>query len=46
LIQAQRDLFGAHTYERTDKPGAFHSQWADEKQEPKNKPQHGVQTTD
>jgi 6-phosphogluconate dehydrogenase len=27
LIQAQRDLFGAHTYERTDKPGNFHSQW-------------------
>jgi len=27
LIQAQRDLFGAHTYERTDKPGAFHSNW-------------------
>ncbi len=45
LIQAQRDLFGAHTYERTDKPGAFHSQWADEKQEEKNKAQHGVETT-
>lgn len=27
LIQAQRDLFGAHTYERTDKPGTFHSAW-------------------
>lgn len=27
LIQAQRDYFGAHTYERTDKPGVFHSQW-------------------
>ncbi len=27
LIQAQRDLFGAHTYERIDKPGAFHSHW-------------------
>jgi 6-phosphogluconate dehydrogenase len=27
LIQAQRDLFGAHTYERVDKPGAFHSAW-------------------
>ena len=45
LIQAQRDLFGAHTYERTDKPGAFHSQWANEKQEPKNEKQHGVETT-
>jgi 6-phosphogluconate dehydrogenase len=28
LIQSQRDLFGAHTYERTDKAGAFHSEWA------------------
>jgi 6-phosphogluconate dehydrogenase len=27
LIQAQRDLFGAHTYERTDRPGDFHSTW-------------------
>jgi len=25
LIQAQRDLFGAHTYERTDKEGTFHT---------------------
>jgi 6-phosphogluconate dehydrogenase len=28
LIQAQRDFFGAHTYERTDKPGIFHTEWA------------------
>lgn len=27
LIQAQRDFFGAHTYERVDKPGIFHSEW-------------------
>ena len=27
LIQAQRDYFGAHTYERTDLPGVFHSDW-------------------
>lgn len=27
LIQAQRDYFGAHTYERTDKPGNFHTDW-------------------
>lgn len=27
LIQAQRDLFGAHTYERTDRPGVFHHEW-------------------
>lgn len=27
LIQAQRDYFGAHTYERKDKEGTFHTQW-------------------
>ncbi|MBC7654617.1 MAG: NADP-dependent phosphogluconate dehydrogenase [Oligoflexus sp.] len=27
LIQAQRDYFGAHTYERTDKEGIFHTIW-------------------
>jgi 6-phosphogluconate dehydrogenase len=29
LLQAQRDFFGAHTYERTDKPAgeAFHTEW-------------------
>lgn len=27
LIQAQRDFFGAHTYERVDKEGTFHSEW-------------------
>jgi 6-phosphogluconate dehydrogenase len=27
LIQAQRDYFGAHTYERTDAKGAFHTEW-------------------
>ena len=27
LIQAQRDYFGAHTYERTDKPGIYHTEW-------------------
>ena len=27
LIQAQRDYFGAHTYQRTDLPGTFHTQW-------------------
>jgi 6-phosphogluconate dehydrogenase len=27
LTQAQRDYFGAHTYERTDRPGTFHSDW-------------------
>ncbi|WP_414839876.1 NADP-dependent phosphogluconate dehydrogenase [Carnobacterium sp. TMP28] len=27
IIQAQRDYFGAHTYERTDRPGTFHFDW-------------------
>ncbi len=27
MIQAQRDFFGAHTYERVDKPGKFHTNW-------------------
>lgn len=27
LIQAQRDYFGAHTYERVDKAGTFHTEW-------------------
>ncbi len=27
LIQAQRDFFGAHTYERVDREGVFHSNW-------------------
>lgn len=28
LIQAQRDYFGAHTYERVDRAGIFHSDWS------------------
>lgn len=27
LIQAQRDFFGAHTYQRIDIPGTFHTEW-------------------
>ena len=27
LLQAQRDFFGAHTFERTDREGTFHAQW-------------------
>ena len=39
LIQAQRDLFGAHTYERNDRPGTFHSAWGpDAKNVPDDKP--------
>lgn len=28
LVQAQRDYFGAHTYERVDMPGSFHTEWS------------------
>ena len=27
IIQAQRDYFGAHTYQRKDKEGTFHYDW-------------------
>ncbi|MBT8239341.1 MAG: NADP-dependent phosphogluconate dehydrogenase, partial [Croceitalea sp.] len=27
LIQAQRDYFGSHTYERLDREGTFHTEW-------------------
>ena len=27
LIQAQRDFFGAHTYQRIDEEGIFHTEW-------------------
>ncbi|MFD2613987.1 NADP-dependent phosphogluconate dehydrogenase [Paenibacillus gansuensis] len=29
LLQAQRDYFGAHTFQRLDKEGTFHFQWMD-----------------
>jgi 6-phosphogluconate dehydrogenase len=29
LVQAMRDCFGAHTYERVDKAGSFHTEWLD-----------------
>src|SRR5256886_2664076 len=34
LLQAQRDFFGAHTYERIDKPGVFHTEWIESDQKP------------
>ena len=34
LLQAQRDFFGAHTYERVDKPGVFHTEWIESDHEP------------
>jgi 6-phosphogluconate dehydrogenase len=27
LLQAQRDYFGAHTYQRVDQEGSFHTAW-------------------
>ena len=37
LLQAQRDFFGAHTYERVDKPGVFHTQWMESDPKPVEK---------
>jgi len=34
LTQAQRDYFGAHTFERIDKPGSFHADWTSPNPEP------------
>lgn len=30
LLQAQRDFFGAHTYQRIDREGTFHTEWEEE----------------
>ena len=38
LLQAQRDFFGAHTYERIDKPGVFHTEWLQPEKELAEKP--------
>ncbi len=27
MVQAMRDCFGSHTYERLDMPGSFHTEW-------------------
>jgi 6-phosphogluconate dehydrogenase len=37
LLQAQRDFFGAHTYERIDKPGVFHTEWLEPEKKPAEK---------
>lgn len=37
LLQAQRDFFGAHTYERIDKPGVFHTEWMQPEETPSEK---------
>ena len=36
LLQAQRDYFGAHTFERTDKEGWFHAEWIQRRREPQD----------
>jgi 6-phosphogluconate dehydrogenase len=33
LLQGLRDYFGAHTYRRTDRPGTFHTRWAQDGKE-------------
>jgi 6-phosphogluconate dehydrogenase len=33
LIQGLRDLFGAHTYQRIDRPGSFHTMWGEDGRE-------------
>jgi 6-phosphogluconate dehydrogenase len=38
LLQGQRDFFGAHTYERIDKPGVFHTEWMESDTQPTEKP--------
>ena len=38
LLQAQRDFFGAHTYERVDRPGVFHTEWIESDHKPVEKP--------
>jgi len=38
LLQAQRDFFGAHTYERVDKPGVFHTEWMESDDKPVERP--------
>ena len=34
LLQAQRDYFGAHTYQRVDRDGVFHTDWLRERRPP------------
>jgi 6-phosphogluconate dehydrogenase len=36
LLQAQRDYFGAHTYQRVDMPGVFHTEWLEKRRPPKD----------
>lgn len=36
LLQAQRDYFGAHTYQRTDREGVFHTDWLAKRKPPRS----------
>ena len=36
LLQAQRDYFGAHTYQRTDRDGTFHTEWLQDRRPPQD----------
>ncbi len=36
LLQAQRDYFGAHTYERLDREGSFHTDWLAQRRAPRS----------
>jgi 6-phosphogluconate dehydrogenase len=38
LVQGLRDYFGAHTYRRVDKEGAFHTLWSEDRSEVANEP--------
>jgi len=36
LLQAQRDYFGAHTFQRIDDPSAFHAEWLERRRPPRS----------
>ncbi len=40
LIQAQRDFFGAHMYQRIDREGMFHTEWQPLPEHKKEEPEH------
>lgn len=47
LVQGLRDFFGAHTYERLDREGQFHTQWSSDRTEVAVPgPQHKAEATE
>jgi 6-phosphogluconate dehydrogenase len=40
LLQAQRDYFGAHTYQRIDREGIFHTEWQQLPEHESERPEH------